>query len=174
MKTLRSLIPNLQLGKEKAILLLNRKCHVEPFQCCAPQTLCSSHSLKMHEQLYQWGLESRLYQGELLPLLALPLLADTPATWAFFMWIDTLEFEQQTRQTPKATVTHQQQKPFSAWLSLTRCNYCTSPSHPHLQHVTDCPTTFNTWAVYWFDPAPHPLIHSRLSALWSNKDLPYF
>lgn len=87
------------------------------------------------------------------------------------MRVDTLKPEKQTRQTPKATVTHWQQKPFSAWLSLTRCNYCTSPSKLicltwltawHLLTHGQCPV------LTCFD-APHPL--SILSALRDNKDI---
>lgn len=88
---------------------------VEPFQCCAPQALRSSHSLKMHEQLHRLGLEtSQGYTGAIrclfLPFLCLPTRQQPEH---FSCDIDTLNLDQQMPQTPKATVTHPQ-KPFSA------------------------------------------------------------
>lgn len=162
----------LQLEQEKEILLLNRKCRVEPFHCCAPQTWHSSHSLKMHKRLYQQGLESSQGYTRASCYLFLPFLC---------------------------LLTHQQPEHFSCeltrWSESSRCGRHQKlqlhinnkgPSLPdylsrgaitvlpplHLQHVTDCPTSFNTWAVSCFDPVPHP--PSILSVLRSNQDVPDF
>lgn len=101
---------------------------VEILWCAAPQSVCSNHSLKMQEQLHRlslsrWTLPSRAATS------SYPSTAATPATWAFFMWTDMPKVGQQTRRTLKASVTQEQQMPFSAWLSLTRCSYFPLP-HP--------------------------------------------
>lgn len=82
----------------------------------------------MQEQLHRlslsrWTLPSRAATS------SYPSTAATPATWAFFMWTDMPKVGQQTRRTLKASVTQEQQMPFSAWLSLTRCSYFPLP-HP--------------------------------------------
>lgn len=123
-------------------------------QCCAPQTLHSSHSLKMHEQLYQWGLESS--QGY-----------TRVSCLSFACW-----------HTSNLSIFHVNRhagdtKSYS-YTSTTKDLLCLTISHevqllyfplPTLSAARDLlPESFNTWAVSCFDPAPH----------WSNKDLPYF
>lgn len=109
--------------------------HVEILWCAAPQSVRSSHSLKMQEQLprlslSQWTPPSRAATSS-HPSAA---VVATPATWAFFMWTgmpkgraadaaDTESFSY--TGTTKALLC------LTACLSLTRCSYFPLP-HPSL------------------------------------------
>lgn len=129
-----------QVTKTSSPFLLYRKCGVEPPVLCAPQTLCSRHSLKMHEQLYQLGHESSPGYSRASCYLVSPSLCYQTSIFHVNRHAEAREADVAETQSYGSTSTP------SLSECLTRCNYCPSPP----------PLVCLTWPAAW-----HPLTRGR-------------
>lgn len=162
-----------QLEGKKQFLSLYRKCHVEPFQDCAPQTLRSSHSLKMHEQLYRLGHESSQGYIRASCYLFLPFLCLLTHQQPEHFSCESTRWSQRSRRGRHQKLRlHIDNKSPSLPDYLSRGAITVLPP-PKLI----CLTWLTAWRLLThgqcpvltcFD-APHPL--STLSALRDNKDI---
>lgn len=117
--------------------------HVETLRCAAPQTVCSSHTLKMQEQLHRLDPKSVNVTPGLATTSVYPSIAWCHTSNMGILHVNQPKLGQQTQQTPKATVTQEKQKSFSACLSRGAITVLPPPT-PH----------YSTWLLAWYHSTP--------------------